>query len=196
MAENDAIRICSQALVKIGAEPITSFEDGTAEAETARMLYQAAVDARLASHPWHWSKRWAQLVRKAGVTIPSAVGRSAVFSLPADCFRPIGFFVNGQSTADFVLAEGLVYLNAEDADVVEAQYHGRVDETAWSEGFRKAMVDLLAAEFAIPLRDSREMQDAYDIRGERALALARHSNHTEQPTQAMPTGRQAALRAS
>jgi hypothetical protein len=46
-----AITLCASALIKIGAQPIASFEDGTAEGEVAKSLYPGVRDALLASHP-------------------------------------------------------------------------------------------------------------------------------------------------
>ena len=37
-----AVELCAAALVKIGAQPIASFEDETAEAACARRLYPIA----------------------------------------------------------------------------------------------------------------------------------------------------------
>ena len=45
------IGICSNALLKIGAEGITSFEDGTAEAEIAYSLYPLLRDGLLSAYP-------------------------------------------------------------------------------------------------------------------------------------------------
>ena len=39
MALND-VALCSRALIRIGAAPITSFNDGTAESEIAGALYE------------------------------------------------------------------------------------------------------------------------------------------------------------
>ena len=50
------IGICSNALLKIGAEGITSFEDGTAEAEIAYSLYPLIRDSLLSSYPWSFAK--------------------------------------------------------------------------------------------------------------------------------------------
>ncbi|WP_297010206.1 hypothetical protein [Thalassospira sp.] len=49
MAQSD-IALCARALVMIGAAPIVSFEDDTAEAEVAGMFYPVIRDGTLASN--------------------------------------------------------------------------------------------------------------------------------------------------
>ncbi|UKV16980.1 hypothetical protein L6172_04755 [Thalassospiraceae bacterium SW-3-3] len=56
MALSD-IALCARALVMIGAAPIVSFEDDTAEAEVAGMLYPVLRDGMLAAYPWRFAAR-------------------------------------------------------------------------------------------------------------------------------------------
>ena len=49
------VSICSKALLKIGAQTITSFEDGTAEAEVAANLYPLVRDSLLSAYPWSFA---------------------------------------------------------------------------------------------------------------------------------------------
>ena len=60
-----ALALCSRALLKIGAQPIASFDEGTAEAEVAANLYPAARDALLSLHPWSFATAQATLPRLA-----------------------------------------------------------------------------------------------------------------------------------
>jgi hypothetical protein len=50
-----ALALCSRALLRIGVPPLTSFDDGTAEAEVAAGLYPGARDALLSAHPWSFA---------------------------------------------------------------------------------------------------------------------------------------------
>lgn len=54
MALND-IALCSRALIRIGAAPITSFSDGTAESEIAGALYAPVRDALLSAYAWSFA---------------------------------------------------------------------------------------------------------------------------------------------
>lgn len=80
MAYTD-ISICSNALLKIGAESITSFLDGTAEAEVAANLYPMIRDGLLASYPWSFAVGQKSLPRLAGVPLADY---SYAYRLPND----------------------------------------------------------------------------------------------------------------
>jgi hypothetical protein len=60
-----ALALCSRALLKIGAQPVASLEEGTAEAEVAANLYPGLRDALLAGFPWHFATTQATLPRLA-----------------------------------------------------------------------------------------------------------------------------------
>ena len=49
---NSPIDICSRALILIGAEPITSFEDGNTEALVAVNMYEDIARASLVNKRW------------------------------------------------------------------------------------------------------------------------------------------------
>lgn len=83
MAYTD-ISICSNALLKIGAESITSFLDGTAEAEVAANLYPMIRDGLLASYPWSFAVGQKSLPRLAGVPLADY---SYAYRLPNDFLR-------------------------------------------------------------------------------------------------------------
>jgi hypothetical protein len=49
------VALCSRALIRIGAAPITSFDDGTAEAEIAGALFGPVRDALLSAYAWSFA---------------------------------------------------------------------------------------------------------------------------------------------
>ncbi len=50
-----SIALCSRALLKLGADTLASFDEGTAEAEVAANLYPSVRDALLSAHPWSFA---------------------------------------------------------------------------------------------------------------------------------------------
>ena len=56
-----ALALCSRALLKIGAQPVASLDEGTAEAEVAANLYPGIRDALLSVHPWTFATAQATL---------------------------------------------------------------------------------------------------------------------------------------
>ena len=60
---NTSIDICSRALILIGAEPITSFDDGNNEALIASNMYEDVARAALVNSRWRFSTNQAVLNR-------------------------------------------------------------------------------------------------------------------------------------
>ena len=60
MATTD-IDICARALVMIGAQPISSFSDGSTEALVASNLYTDVVEAALTRHRWRFATTQQQI---------------------------------------------------------------------------------------------------------------------------------------
>jgi hypothetical protein len=64
MAAGDtAVSICSDALILLGAKPISSFNDGTDEANTADRLYSDVRDTTLSMYPWSFAYKKVKLAR-------------------------------------------------------------------------------------------------------------------------------------
>jgi hypothetical protein len=193
MAETDALRICSEALVLLGERPIASFEEGGDPAVAARALYQPLADRLGSGHPWRFTRRVVRLARLAEAP-PAATGYDAAYQIPNDIWRLVAVFVANEATDDFMVTEGSLLVAAEASQEVAVQGHGRVDETLWTPAFREAVVLGMASALAVPIRDSAQLRGVYNQDMELQLARARHQNATEQPTQALPTGRLAGRR--
>ncbi|MDF2780399.1 MAG: uncharacterized protein K0S96_203, partial [Geminicoccaceae bacterium] len=82
----NSIELCSSALIKLGADSISSFEDGTAEARVAARLYPLARDAMLCAHPWSFATKKAELARLAG---PPATDFAYAYQLPNDLLQAL-----------------------------------------------------------------------------------------------------------
>lgn len=85
------VELCAQALLKIGANRITSFAETTLEAEIAAHLYPTVRDALLSAHPWNFATSQQRLAQSA--TAPLADFENA-FDLPADCIRVLSAGTN------------------------------------------------------------------------------------------------------
>ncbi|SNB66981.1 hypothetical protein SAMN07250955_105229 [Arboricoccus pini] len=77
--------LCSAALVKLGAAPITSLNDSTTESLIASRLYPVARDALLSCHPWDFTIAEAQLTQDPSVSVENGYA----FVLPTDLLRTI-----------------------------------------------------------------------------------------------------------
>lgn len=144
-----ALALCSRALIKIGAPPVASLDEGTAEAEVAANLYPSVRDALLSSHPWSFATGQAALPRLAAV--PQADFAHA-FQLPASFLRALsaGAADRGRGIP-YRIAEDRLHANAPE---VVLTYILRPDESAFPPFFASALIARLAAEFCIPLTES------------------------------------------
>jgi len=101
MASGDTkLSICSDALIMLGASPLSSFSEGTDAAQICDRLYDDLKDSLIASYPWSWSFKKSQLARlseepasewKYFYQLPGdrLAGVRAVFSSSSPGMRPI-----------------------------------------------------------------------------------------------------------
>ncbi|MCS6890080.1 MAG: hypothetical protein RMK64_11200 [Rhodovarius sp.] len=175
-----ALALCSRALLKIGARPIASLDDGTAEAEVAANLYPATRDALLSLHPWSFATAQESLPRLAA--LPRADFAYA-FQLPAGFLRALSAGSPGSG-------EGLRYRILEDrlhcdAPQVVLTYIFRPDESAFPPFFAQALVARLAAEFCLPLTEATGRAQLLFQQAEAALRAARHADSAQASPRAL-----------
>ncbi len=168
------IDLCSRALLKIGANVISSFDEGTAEADVANNLYDYVRDALLSAHPWHFSTTQRKL---AALSQEAIIDYENMFALPVDCLRVLSAGPNGSGA-------GLVYrllnrnLHTNSAEVT-LTYIFRAPEADFPPFFDKVLIAHLAAEFCIPLTDSTSRWESLRKAAEAELKQARLINAQE-----------------
>jgi len=150
MALSD-LQICARALLAIGCEPITSFEDGTAEADAASMLYAGVRDALLSAYPWSFASAQRELVR----TVATPVADYAyAYPLPDDFLRALS--VGDSKThsgygVDYRIQERRIHTNAPE---IILSYVFRPEEQTFPPFFDQALITRLAAELCLPLTEN------------------------------------------
>ena len=150
-----SIAICSRALLKLGADTIASFDEGTAEAEIAANLYPSIRDAMLSAHPWSFATGQTTLAKLAAVPIADF---EAAFQLPADFLRALSAGHQGRGRGiEYRIAENRLYANL---DSIVLTYIFRTDEQIFPPFFDQALIARLSAEFCIPLTDSTTRSDS------------------------------------
>ncbi len=167
MALND-IGLCSRALIRLGANPITSFEDGTAESEIAGALFAPMRDALLSAYPWTFAS--GQLVLTKLGTAPIADYQNA-FQLPNDYLRAISAGSGSKSRgANYRISRGNLHSNYED---ITLSYIFRPEEEEFPPFFDIALIARLSAEFCIPITESTSRAEALYRLAEKEFARAR-----------------------
>lgn len=167
MALND-IGLCSRALIRLGANPITSFEDGTAESEIAGALFDPVCDSLLSSYPWTFAT--GQLALTKLETPPLADYQNA-FQLPTDYLRAVSAGGGGRGRGmNYRIARGALHTNHEEVNLT---YIFKPEEEEFPPFFDMALIARLAAEFCIPVTESTSRAQALYTLATQELARAR-----------------------
>ena len=167
MALSD-VALCSRALIRIGAAPITSFEDGTAESRIAGALFGPARDALLSAYGWSFALGQVELTE---LLTPPVADYSHAFQLPTDFLRALsaGTGTRGRGL-NYRIARGALHTNAES---VILSYIFRPEEEEFPPFFDQALIARLSAEFTIPVTENTSRADLYFVQAEREFAKAR-----------------------
>jgi hypothetical protein len=175
-----ALALCARALLALGAQPISSLDDGTAEAEIAANLYPGTRDALLARHPWSFATGQTSLARLAAQ--PVADYRYA-YALPPDFLRVLsaGYPLRGRGL-DYRLLEQRLHSNAAE---VTLTYLFRPDESAFPPHFAAALTLRLAAEFCIPLTENDDRAQQLFALAEAELRIAKSIDSQQAPPKAI-----------
>lgn len=154
MALND-VALCSRALIRIGAAPITSFEDGTAESEIAGALFAPVRDALLSAYAWSFAS--GQVALSQLETAPVA-DYDYAYQLPNDFLRALsaGTGTKGRGL-NYRLSRGALHTNA---SAVILTYLFRPEEEEFPPYFDQALIARLAAEFTIPVTENTSRAEA------------------------------------
>ncbi len=167
MALND-IALCSRALIRLGAAPITSFTDQTAESEIAGALFGPIRDALLSAYPWTFAT--GQIVLTESNTPPVADYQKS-FQLPNDFLRAISAGGAGRGRGvNYRIARNMLHTNATE---VILTYIFRPEEEEFPPFFDMALINRLAAEFCIPITESTSRAEAMYRLAEREYERAR-----------------------
>ncbi len=148
MALSD-VALCARALIRIGAAPLSSFDDGTAESEIAGALYGPVRDALLSAYAWSFATGQVAL---AQLSEAPAADYAHAYQLPTDFLRAL-------SAGTGARGRGLRYRISgntlhTDADRVLLTYIYRPEEESFPPYFDAALIARLAAELTIPVTES------------------------------------------
>jgi len=167
MALND-VALASRALVRIGAAPITAFDDNTAEAEIAASLFAPTRDALLSAYPWSFATGQVALSELGAVPVADY---DHAFGLPNDYLRALSAGAGGKGRGlNYRIARGALHTNSES---VILTYVFRPDESEFPPYFDQALISRLAAEFTIPVTENTSRAEALFRLAEQEFERAR-----------------------
>lgn len=165
------IEIASNALVRIGAPPISSFTEGGASGIAAGNLYQPTVRALLTDHRWRFASAKRQL---AQLTATPLNEWTYAYQLPSDMIMMYRVYPG----TEYEIYEDKLYSHE---NTVEVDYLFQPDESLFSPYFQLALEYKLASEFAMIVTSNRSLAETYEIKYQDAMKKARFADSQSRP---------------
>jgi hypothetical protein len=151
------VSICSNALRRLGDDPITSLTDDTERARLCNSFYSDTRDSVLRLHPWNFAITRASLSKLS--TAP-AYGFANQFSLPTNpyCLRVLGMeYEDYIFKVENVATHGRVLLT--DEATANILYVARITDTNLFDAmFVDVLTQKLAVDLAYPVTNSTTLQ--------------------------------------
>lgn len=171
-----AVSICSNALLRLGDEPIDSFEQTDDRTRLVANLYEQKRDAVLRAHPWNCATKRTIL---SPDTDGPVFGWAYQFSLPSDWLRvaSVGIDVNNQDDYEI---EGRKILM--DTSVCYLRYIWRnAVESTWDALLIDAMTEVMVASCAYAITKSTSKEELTEAIVSRVLKQARAADGQDNP---------------
>lgn len=172
MAVFSDIQMASNALILLGDEPISSFNDPGAGAKAAKNLYESAYLSILKSHRWNFAIQKAKLGR---LTEAPRNEYQYQFQLPPD----LVLLITTYPVSTYRILGDKLYSNSLE---VEIDYVFRVDESQLPAYFIKAFEYYLAQQLCIPVTEDLNKHDLMRQMYERESRSARYADAQSQPS--------------
>ncbi len=171
MSEVDVV---NQALLKLGAQTITSLSDTQSEAVIASEFYYDSRDALQEEVDWNFCTFWETLTQ----VDPTPTGEFAnAYQLPIDWLRILFVGEDYNNPDNYRIEQNLVFT---DASTCKIQFIKRIEDPCdWSPMFKQTLIARLQADMAIALTNSRTLEEQKTLIYERLLDKAKAANGSQ-----------------
>ena len=182
---NSLIDICSRALILIGADPITSFDEGTTEALVSVNMYEDIARASLVNTRWRFSTNQAVL----NLLSDAPTGRyDRAYQLPNDYLMVHAVTVE-ELPIEYNIYGSKVFADTSASDVVIADYTYRAEEQDWPSYFSVAVEYALAVVFATSIARDSQLASLMQSAATQTMAKARSLDSQQQTSRKLTTTR-------
>ena len=165
---NSSVSICNSALLKVGADIISSLDDGTRAANICKIMYPILRDEAQQAAPWRFCLLQVQLTPNL---VPPSFDYLNSFALPLDCLR-----VWRVNSAKWTVKQGNILCDNTLVDLLYIQRN--TDESTWDSCFVEALAWRMAMEIALALIQSVPLKQDAEKSYMAALAQCRAENAT------------------
>lgn len=182
------VDICARALIMIGAQPISSFDDGSTEALVASNIYENITQSILCRHRWRFATEQQQLSLLAS----APTGRyEYAYQLPTS---PDLLQLNTITVADVPIEYSRygdkIFVNGYDSQsALIADYIFRQDESEFPAYFKLGLEYTLASIFAGSVARDAAMIKQFSDLAERQILIAKNTDSQEVTNKKLSTKR-------
>lgn len=192
MPANTPIKVCSRASVLMGGSAISSFNDGTVEADVCDAMYEDVARAALTNTRWRFATNQAVLSRIAS----APTGRfDAAYQLPATMLMLNAITVN-DLPIEYDIYGDKAYCNAVATDTVIGDFIFRADEANWPPYFTIAVEFTMAGVLAVSVARDPQLASLMEQKANMFMMQARRLDSQQQTTRKLNTSRFIAQRRS
>jgi len=179
------IDVCSRALILIGAEPITSFDDGNNEALIASNMYEDIARSSLVNTRWRFATNQAVLNRLTA----APTGRfDAAYQLPSDWLMTHVVTVN-DTPIDYQTYGDKLFCDQSSTSELVLDFTYRANEQDWPSYFTVAVEYELASVFAAALARDQSLAQLMSQQASVSMIKARNLDAQQQTTRKLTTNR-------
>ncbi len=157
------IQICSNALVRLGAQAIQSFDEGTDIATTCGTVYSMKKEFMLAAYPWRFTKKYAQLSR---LTAAPTAQWTYQFNLPADRITAgLPTVYTDERTYAIPIQDYTIIGNVlmSHQPKLWVEYQATVDEALWAPYFVELMTYVMMDELCFNVTDNSSLKQQINL---------------------------------
>ena len=151
---NSQFDICAQALIKLGAQPIQSFD--ASEGDKGRICANLYPNFRIWALTVHrWRFVMSKVLLQEEVPVPASEWAKQ-FTLPPDRAAPPAAVFNTASAGAAPITTGWEIFGEKlftNDNMILIDYHVNIAESMWPNYFEQFAVDALAIRIAIPITD-------------------------------------------
>ena len=184
-ATNSPLDICARALVLIGAEPLTSFEDQTTEALVAGNMYEDVARASLLNTRWRFATDQAVLNRLSA----APTGRyDAAYQLPSSTLM-VHAVTENDMNIEYQRYGSKIYCDASEPSVLICDYTYRALEVDWPAYFSLAVQFAMAGIFATAIARDASLANVFEERSRNQMAKSRNLDSQQQTSRKLNTSR-------
>jgi hypothetical protein len=163
------VGLCSQALILLGAQPISSLSSGTTAANTCNHVYETTKNSKLSSYRWRFAMRIQTLAQLAAGSSDNWDNDeyTYAYALPADCLAPFSL----ESKHEYKIYGDELYTEDDTAELIYIRDVGEEHFPPW---FQEALVLEIASKIAYAITSDNALINRINMEKTKAWTLARH----------------------